>query len=100
MLRHLSAACLLDPDFHLPLRPTQSTRPLGSDLCGSYLLRFVEQQVRLLRGEWLTMRAETTAPQWKAKLLKLYEHLVKELKKKWPRGGEAESKGCHPQEAG
>ena len=73
---------LLDPElpeFVLPERANSAVQPEGSNLCGWYCLNYAEQEVRLLRKEWLGMHASELAPTWKERLLKLSTHLQKEL---------------------
>ena len=70
---------LLDSEFVLPERANSAVQPEGSNLCGWYCLSYAEQEVRLLRKEWLRMHASELAPTWKERLLKLSTHLQKEL---------------------
>ena len=70
---------LLDSEFVLPERANSAVQPEGSNLCGWYCLSYAEQEVRLLRKEWLRMHALELAPTWKERLLKLSTHLQKEL---------------------
>ena len=70
---------LLDSEFVLPERANSAVQPQGSNLCGWYCLSYAEQEVRLLRKEWLRMHASELAPTWKERLLKLSTHLQKEL---------------------
>ena len=70
---------LLDPASVLPERTNSAVQPEGSNLCGWYCFNYAEQEVRLLRKEWLRLHALELAPVWKERLLKLSTHLQKEL---------------------
>ena len=59
---------LLDPQFILPPLSNSAKQPVGSQACGCYVLRYMEEEIRLLRGEWPSVWPETGWKNWKQRL--------------------------------
>ena len=59
---------LLDPQFILPPLSNSAKQPVGSNACGCYVLHYMEEEIRLLRGEWLSVWPETGWKNWKQRL--------------------------------
>ena len=59
---------LLDPQFILPPLSNSAKQPVGSNACGCYVLHYMEEEIRLLRGEWPSVWPETGWKNWKQRL--------------------------------
>ena len=59
---------LLDPQFILPPLSNSVKQPVGSNACGCYVLHYMEEEIRLLRGEWPSVSPETGWMNWKQRL--------------------------------
>ena len=59
---------LLDPQFILPPLSNSAKQPVGSNACGCYVLHYMEEEIRLFRGEWLSVWPETGWKNWKQRL--------------------------------
>ena len=71
---------LVDPEFKLPEKRCNSVvQAFGLNECGFYTLSFVEQELRLARGEWLNHHSSELQKVWKQRLIKVSEHMSKEL---------------------
>jgi hypothetical protein len=67
---------LLDPDFNLPPLSNIATQPVGSNACGCYVLHYMEQELRLFRGEWPSVWPENGWKDWKLRLATIVPKLV------------------------
>ena len=67
---------LLDPDFNLPPLSNIATQPVGSNACGCYVLHYMEQELRLFRGEWPLVWPENGWKDWKLRLATIVPKLV------------------------
>ena len=71
---------LVDPEFKLPEKRCNSVvQAFGLNECGFYTLSFIEQELRLVRGEWLSHHSSELQQVWKQRLIKASEHMSKEL---------------------
>ena len=71
---------LVDPEFKLPEKRCNSViQAFGLNECGFYTLSFIEQELRLARGEWLNHHSSELQKVWKQRLIKASEHMSKEL---------------------
>ena len=59
---------LLDPQFILPPLSNFAKQPKGSNACGCYVLHYIEEEIRLFRGEWPSVWPETGWKNWKQRL--------------------------------
>ena len=59
---------LLDPQFILPPLSNSAKQPVGSNACGCYVLHYMEEEIRLLRGEWPSVWPGTGWKDWKHRL--------------------------------
>ena len=59
---------LLDPQFILPPLSNSAKQPVGSNACGCYVLHYMEEEIRLLRGEWPSVWPETGWKNWTQRL--------------------------------
>ena len=74
---------LADPKYEQPkLRANSAEQPKGSLACGFYTLGWLEQQVRLRRGEALKLWIGDLAKIWRERLQKASEMLSKEHDKR------------------
>ena len=67
---------LLDPDFNLPPLSNIATQPVGSNACGCYVLHYMEQELRLFRGEWPSVWPEDGWKDWKLRLATIVPKLM------------------------
>ena len=68
---------LLDPEFQLPPRCNSAFQPVGSNACGFFVAHWMEAEIRLRRGEWLSQWPQAGAKTMKARLVYLTERLSK-----------------------
>ena len=68
MRNHILMGNLLDPQFTVPLLSNSARQPVGSNACGCYVLHYMEQEIRLLRGEWPSVWLESGWKSWKLRL--------------------------------
>ena len=59
---------LLDPEFTLPPLSNFAKQPVGSNACGCYVLHYMEQELKLFRGEWPSVWPEDGWKLWKLRL--------------------------------
>ena len=71
---------LLDPHFSLPPLRNIAKQPVKSNACGWYLLHYLEQEVRLFRGEWPSVWPETGWNQWHQRMVQAVPKLKAEQK--------------------
>ena len=70
---------LVDPEFKLPEKRCNSViQAFGLNECGFYTLSFIEQELRLARGEWLNHHSSELQKVWRQRLIKASEHMSKE----------------------
>ena len=69
---------LVDPEFTLPQRTNSVYQKQGSLDCGFFVLGWMEEELRVSRGEWLRAWIEHTSALWRESLMKLFQHLAKE----------------------
>ena len=67
---------LLDPDLNLPPLSNIATQPVGSNACGCYVLHYMEQELRLFRGEGPSVWPEDGWKDWKLRLATIVPKLV------------------------
>ena len=69
ILRQILKGDLLDPQFTLPPLSDIATQPVGSNACGCYIIHYMEQELKLFRGEWLLVWPEVGWKNWKLRLV-------------------------------
>ena len=84
---------LMDSEFKLPEKRCNSVvQAFGLNECGFYTLSFIEQEVRLARGEWLSHHSSELQKLWKQRLTKASQHMSKELSLKQKANEDLEKK--------
>ena len=69
ILRQILKGDLLDPQFTLPPLSDIATQPVGSNACGCYIIHYMEQELKLFRGEWPSVWPEVGWKNWKLRLV-------------------------------
>eukprot|EP00438_Fugacium_kawagutii_P023501 Skav201510 [mRNA] locus=scaffold1154:403000:409629:+ [translate_table: standard] len=69
---------LIDPKFELPPLSNTVTQKVGSNLCGCYVLHYMEQEIRSKMGEWPSVWPSDGWKTWKDRLMTMVEKLQKE----------------------
>ena len=67
---------LLDPDFTLPPLSNIATQPVGSNACGCYVLHYIEEELRVFRGEWPSVWPGGGWKDWKLRLVTIVPKLL------------------------
>ena len=64
-LAQLRMGTFMDPDFQMPEQANFELQEQGSLACGFFVLAWIEQELRLQRGDWLRTWVQFSIKHWK-----------------------------------